>query len=110
MKISTVEKAIIIIFLAPVIETVFFQKFVISFIEKHTGNITLAISVSAAFFGLAHTYSLPYMVKGVIAGLLYGLLFVVFRGRWATALTILAHSSYNFICFSVFELIPFIKK
>lgn len=106
MRISLVEKSIIVIIMAPLIETLLFQKFIISAIEKYVNNAIISIFYSAIIFGLAHNYSLVYAVRAFITGLLYGILFTICKEKHPAFYTFIAHSSYNLICFLTYEIVP----
>jgi uncharacterized membrane protein (DUF373 family) len=99
---ATAADFLLIVIVAPLLETFLVQSWIIKQVLKYSNNNRLmAVIISATIFGLAHYYSVPYILKAFIAGILYGLLFVTIscKGKnpfWYIALT---HSAYNCIGF-----------
>jgi membrane protease YdiL (CAAX protease family) len=62
----------------PVAETLVFQWACIRLLrEKLKWRASRAIAASAVLFGLAHTYSVPYVLIATIGGVVLGIVFVI---------------------------------
>jgi len=98
---STAEKIFLFLLMAPLIETLFFQSFLCNLIYSKSKRESYAIIISALFFGLAHTYSLPYVIKAFIAGVLYSSLYLnlISRGYNGFLYTLFTHVFFNTIAF-----------
>ena len=74
---SYLEKIIVVLVIAPIIEVFLFQYLIINLIKRYSANIVVQIFISATIFGLVHCYSVPHMIKGFLAGILYAALFIL---------------------------------
>lgn len=93
-----------LILFAPVIETLFFQQFLINVSLKYISRNKLsAILFSALIFGIAHHYSFANIFKAFMAGLLYGLLYLVmeYKNKNPVLYVVIAHAIFNSIGFIV---------
>ena|GEM_PF-1395066 len=80
--------------IAPVIEEVIFRLVLIPMFYILFGNVILAITLSAALFGLAHVvYGGMKFIDSFITGLLWGWAFLAI----GIEVTILAHMTHNFL-------------
>lgn len=97
---TLIEGFMIAVLFGPLIETLLFQSFIIKYSLKFFQNDKLvAILLSATLFGVAHTYSVPYMVKTFISGFLYAFLFFVFmqKNRYPVLYIYILHATFNAI-------------
>jgi hypothetical protein len=106
MNVSLLEKFFIVCLLSPIIETFIFQKLIIGIVTKYTKNDFLALILSAAAFALVHHYSVLYMVKMFVAGLLFGLLYLACRQRLPLVYVVTSHAVYNLIVMTLALLVP----
>lgn len=106
MGFSIYDKIFLAAVFAPVIETLLFQTLIINIIFKFTKNKILSIIISAVVFALAHNYSTAYVAKAFVAGIQYGLLYIVCKKHCATFHVLAAHSLYNFSGIVMYEIIP----
>ncbi|WP_250515721.1 CPBP family intramembrane glutamic endopeptidase [Caballeronia sp. INDeC2] len=84
----------------PPIETFVFQWAIIVFVRrKLRWRIAWAVSVSAIAFGLAHTYSVPYMVRAAAGGLVLATVFVVEQEKRGSPFWVVTavHAFHNLI-------------
>ena len=104
LEISVLEKLFIIAIVAPAVETYFFQFLIIKYLKKYANSL-VALVVSALAFSAAHTYSLAYIAKTLIAGLEYGILFIYFSEkfnyRYAYLAVVTSHCIYNLLGFTL---------
>jgi hypothetical protein len=106
IKISSIyEKVLILVMLAPVFETYIFQKLFLEGAVMLTKEKIISSIMVAILFGLAHWYSIPYIIKAFFAGLLYNLLYLKIRDRqqnafWYVAIT---HMSFNLFALIISE-------
>lgn len=99
---SKFEEFFLVVFLAPLIETLIFQHVVISYLsKKFPKSIVLSILFSSLLFGLSHFYSQVYIFKTFLSGLLFGTLYLVVSVKNSSPIIAVttAHSIYNFITF-----------
>ncbi len=99
---------LLVVILAPIIETLILQSWLIKKILKNTNNSKLAaFMVSAIVFGLLHNYSVPYIMKGTLAGMIYALLYLTIANKKRDPLpyVVLTHSLNNLIAF-ILQAIP----
>ncbi len=97
---SLTEAFFLAVIFGPIIETLLFQSFIIKYSLKFFQNDKLiAILLSATLFGVAHTYSVPYMAKAFISGLLYAFLFFIFlhKERNPVIYITILHATFNAI-------------
>lgn len=95
---SITDEIITALLLAPLLETYIFHYFVIrQSMHFFNQDKLLAILLSATLFGLAHSYSWPYMLKTFFSGLVYATLYFVFtdKKRYPFLYICLLHASYN---------------
>lgn len=93
---SKVKIFAIAVFVSPIIETLFFQTFLINLFLRITKSILISVIVSAILFGLAHDYSLAYISKTMFSGFLYGNLYIICENkRSGTFYVMLFHALYN---------------
>jgi hypothetical protein len=94
------EHLFVAVLAAPVIETYLAQELIIGFVLKMKKDAFLpACLLSAFLFGIAHHYSIPYIVKACITGFLYASLYIIMlkKGKNAFIPVFIAHAAYNFI-------------
>jgi membrane protease YdiL (CAAX protease family) len=99
---------LLVVILAPIIETLVIQSWLIKKVLKNTNNSKLAaFIVSATVFGLLHNYSVPYILKGTLAGMIYALLYLTTANKKRDPLpyVVLTHSLNNLIGF-IIQAIP----
>lgn len=99
---ANTEWFIITVLAAPLLETWIFQSWIIKSTLKYTNNNKLlAILVSSVAFGLAHYYSIPYIIKATLGGVTYGVLYFSVSGKKKNPyfFIVIAHSTYNLIGF-----------
>ena len=104
---SVSEEFIILLLVAPVLETWIFQSFIIKKSLQYFNNDKLvAIILSAVFFGLTHYYSIPYIIKATIAGIFYAMLYFILlnKKKQPVIYIIIVHSIYNLIGFTLNDL------
>jgi len=95
---------LLVVILAPLAETAIVQVWVIKTTLKYSNNNKLiAVLVSAIIFGLGHHYSIAYILKGAIAGAIYGILWFSISGKQKKPFLYVAltHSIYNLIGFII---------
>lgn len=98
------EELFVVVLFAPLIETYLIQHLIIINVLKYCKeNLFLALIISATFFGLAHTYSIIYVAKTFISGLIFGILYLTMRknSNKAIALVAFTHSAYNLFAVTV---------
>lgn len=99
---SKLEEFFLVVFLAPLIETLIFQYTIISYLLNKIPKAVLFVCLfSALLFGLSHFYSQVYVFKTFISGILFGTLYLVVNSKNNSPIiaVALAHSLYNFIGF-----------
>ena len=95
---------LLIVFLVPFIETLFFQFFIIWFLYQTTENYKISILASALSFSLLHYFNIYYIIATFGSGLLLAILFVLAYKKsqnWAVSFlfTFLLHFEHNFIAY-----------
>ncbi len=103
------EEIIVAGLVAPLVETYFIQHLVIQNVLKYSkGNSLLAWILSAIVFGLAHTYSVVYVAKTFVSGLIFGILYLTLAESTNKAFLYVAatHSAFNFFAISINHLFP----
>lgn len=95
------EQILLLLIIAPLAETYIFQKLFLEGLCSLTKRKWLSALLIAILFGLAHHYSVPYMVKTFIAGLLYCYLYLTIKEKGANAYwyTVFAHFIFNLVAF-----------
>ena len=84
----------------PPSETFVFQWAIIVFLRRILRwRMAWAVALSAIAFGLAHTYSVPYMVRAAAGGLVLGTVFVVEQEKRGSPFWVVTtvHAFYNLI-------------
>jgi membrane protease YdiL (CAAX protease family) len=66
---SKTEEFVLVVFIAPILETLIFQYLPYFYLKKYRDIYTLLIS--SILFGLAHAYSIIYIIYGFAVGLLF---------------------------------------
>jgi len=101
---TTAFDFLLVVVCAPILETWFCQSWLIKTTLKYTNNNQLlAVLVSAIIFGLGHSYSVAYIMKGTIAGMIYAVLYVSMVTKQKDAFFYVAatHGIYNLIGFII---------
>ncbi len=99
---SRLEAFLMAVIVAPILETYLIQYSIIGFIVKrYPSKLLEACLISATIFGLLHYYSIEYMAKTFISGVVYGILFLVSIEKKIYPLlpVAISHSIYNFLGF-----------
>lgn len=95
---------LLIVIIAPLVETAIVQSGIVRMVLKYTkGNKLLAVLFSALVFGLAHHYSIAYMLKGFFAGAIYGILWfaILDKQKRPFLYVVLTHGIYNLTGFVI---------
>ncbi|TXT28542.1 MAG: CAAX amino terminal protease [Chitinophagaceae bacterium] len=98
------EELFVVVLFAPLIETYLIQHLVIKNVLKYSNNnLLLALLLSAIVFGLAHTYSIIYVVKTFISGLIFGILYLTMRKNSEKAILYVAvtHAVFNLFAITI---------
>jgi hypothetical protein len=101
---SIIERIILVIVIAPIVETYIFHYWLIKKILKHSSNNKiLSLAVSSLIFGLGHHYSIAYILNATIAGIFYALMFFAITENKRNPYFYIAatHASFNFIGFLI---------
>jgi membrane protease YdiL (CAAX protease family) len=95
------EEFFLVVFFAPIIETIFFQFLPAYFLKRF--NKLIIIFVSSIMFGLLHWYNIMNFIYGLFVGLLFILGYLYSLKRKSNPITtiILAHSFYNLYAFII---------
>ena len=93
------EQVLLLLIAAPLAETYIFQRLFLEGMIRLTRQIGLSVFLIALLFGAAHHYSVPYMVKAFIAGLLYCALYLITKqkGKYAYWYTAGTHFVFNLV-------------
>lgn len=76
------EKFILVVFVGPIVETIIFQFLIMEVIAVFLPDRKLlALAGSTLLFALAHAYSGVYIFFAVVPGLMFGIIYLVFRNR-----------------------------
>ena len=96
---SILEEILLAIILAPLVETIIFQFLLLRLLQKYVKYIYIQIFLSALVFGLAHCYSISYVIKAFLSGVLYSTLFIIVekRGKNGFLYVLISHTMYNII-------------
>ncbi len=98
---SILLEILLAVFLAPVVETLLFQLFIIEVVRKiikrPKKNICLALLLSSTAFALSHTYSLSYFAITFWGGFILALAYYLGRYRRENGfiIVLIIHSMYN---------------
>jgi len=95
-------KLIIVALITPLIETFVFQFLVIYLLLRFTRfPLWAVICISALIFGLAHTYSVYYMLYAFVGGVIYAVAFAACKQKkgyfFAFWIVVLIHGLFNAI-------------
>lgn len=101
-KYSKTEEFVLVVFIAPLIETLIFQYLVIKGVRYLTKNIHIQCIVSAVLFSLNHNFNVLYMIDAFFIGLILGYTFLIAKIKksypfWATFLVHLLLNFYVFV-------------
>jgi len=93
------EQILLLIVVAPLVETLLFQYSIIDYITTTFKSQSLAILLSAIAFGLTHYYSQGYIVATFFSGILFAFMFLVFRAKNKSGILCImaAHALYNLL-------------
>lgn len=107
-ELGAIKLFIIATLFAPIIETLFFQTFIIHLIKAVLKKISynryyIPILVSGILFGLSHPYSIQYLISGIFMGSIYAFTYKVFMNRKENPFVVVAgiHSVANLIVFCI---------
>ena len=81
---SLIEAFIVSVIIAPLIETLIFQYVIIKYLRKLNilkNRNSIIILISAILFGLAHTYSLQYVIHMFFIGILLAYSFSIYEKK-----------------------------
>ena len=98
---SRLEEFLIVVVFVPLLETLIFQSWILKWLFNSTKRKWLSILLGAVFFGISHWYSVPYVFKTFLSGIMYNTLYLVTREQsrrafWYVAFT---HMAFNLIAF-----------
>lgn len=97
-KMTPLMKAILIIIVAPIIETILFQYLPIILTRKFIiQKKWVVITLSALLFSIFHIYNITYFFMALIGGLLMGTFYHIAEYKKLSPIlfTFLLHASYN---------------
>lgn len=93
------EKVMLVLFVAPVFETLVFNLLLNEVFFKYIKNIYVCIVLSSLLFGLIHYYSLTYVLFAFLAGLIFNRFYFWIRFEkgilTATLCVLLLHFNHN---------------
>ena len=93
------EEFILVVIVAPILETLIFQYLIINFFLTKTKSFYACV-ISSLIFALQHMYNLFYFVLTLFVGLIFAYLYVIGKKRnYGFILVAVAHSLYNLIVF-----------
>ena len=99
---SLTRAFMILVLIAPFIETIICQFAIIELLKKLKLSNQLTVLITAVIFGLLHDYNGFYIVMTVVAGFIFAYYYVALReqGRWyAIFYVFLLHGLANLIAF-----------
>lgn len=99
---SKTEAFFLAVIFAPIVETAIFQKFMIEkLLRGKKERYFLSFFISSICFGISHYYSLAYILKAFISGMLYSTLYITIHNKKGKPFisVCFAHSIFNFIGF-----------
>lgn len=100
----TLADALMVIILGPIIETTIFQFLLLKYSLKYISNNKLiALLISTIPFGLAHYYSIAYILKATLSGFIYGMVWLAISDKQKNPFfyVFLTHGIYNGIGFLI---------
>lgn len=93
-------KVIMVLIVAPILETIVFQLILFSILKYifHLRTITI-LALSSIIFGVVHCYNVLYIIVACVAGFLFMFLFIILNKRnlHPLLITILVHFLLNAI-------------
>lgn len=100
-RMSLVNQFLMVVFIAPVIETLIFQYALIESIRQRIQPL-YACFLSAFAFALVHFYSIYYFLFALISGLIFAYLYLLDKSVIkATLLVLTAHILYNLLAYMI---------
>lgn len=102
---------ILVVVLGPLVETLIFQFCIIelfSLINRSRFIKVIALIVSSLLFGLSHSSSLEYIIKGIISGFLFSSCYLQAKERKDISpffLVFMVHASSNLFVFMINEIL-----
>jgi membrane protease YdiL (CAAX protease family) len=102
------EKILIILIIAPIIETLTLNLLPIKIFKKIIKSNLITIILTSSIFAFMHYYSFLSILKSFVSGIIYNGFFLVVETKYqvlikAILLTILLHSFYNLFGFLIIE-------
>ncbi|NFP92699.1 CPBP family glutamic-type intramembrane protease [Clostridium sporogenes] len=99
-----ISEFILVIIIAPLIETLIFQYSIIKFLRNFNilkNNNIIIILISSILFGLSHPYSLTYIINTTILGIFLSYSFVIYENKNESPFWVVCaiHSLKNFTSF-----------
>lgn len=99
-----------VVLLAPLVETLIFQYATINFLRSFKmfkNNNLIIISISAIFFGLAHAYSLNYIINATCMGIFFAYPFIIYEKKerspyWTACIIHSLRNLFSFIFMCIF--------
>jgi len=91
-------KFIFIFLLAPILETLFFQTFLIGFASRFI-PLKVCLVISIVTFGISHFYTLAYIISALYMGCIFSLAYIIFskKKQRPTFNTTIIHGLRNLI-------------
>jgi membrane protease YdiL (CAAX protease family) len=91
-------KFFFIFLLAPILETLFFQTFLIGFLSRFI-PLKFCFLISVTLFGFSHFYTLSYMISTLYMGCIFSLSYIIFskKKQYPTLNTTFIHGLRNLI-------------
>ncbi|WP_416337305.1 type II CAAX prenyl endopeptidase Rce1 family protein [Galbibacter sp. EGI 63066] len=103
---SIIFRFIVIIILAPLLETLLYQFIIIEagifLFNKKKKTLMIIILISSIMFGLSHCYNLSYIILGVSAGIILSLLYVLCKLRKDISPFFFVFIVHSFVNFTVY--------
>lgn len=89
---------VLLVILAPLIETAVFQFFLIEFVLFLVPHKkVLAVLISATIFSISHSYSIQYVLFSFAIGFLLAYSYIIYRQDKAFLIVFLIHALRNFL-------------
>jgi membrane protease YdiL (CAAX protease family) len=104
---SALKFLILLVFVAPLLETLFLQAAIIEFFLYHLNvkNLIIPVFISGLIFGLLHflnTFNFIYMLAAIIMGILFASIYTIAKRRGdinPLIITFVCHFTTNFLAF-----------
>ena len=109
---SVVLEWLVIVIVAPLIETLLFQSLIIELVcklfKRPRRNLFISVTASSVAFALSHSYSISYIIITFLAGVILALAYYLGRYRKESpiVLVFVIHAVYNLLT-SVYNTIIF---